>query len=75
MRVNGADIAAIIAAIRAIQESSSPRPKCIVLDTTKGQGVDFLEEMVSNHHLRLDDELRARLEGSVKVLVPQKEEV
>lgn len=75
VRVNGADIAAIIAAVRTMQESRSPRPKCIVLDTTKGQGVDFLETMTSNHHLRLDDDLRARLEASAQALVSQKEEV
>ncbi|MFX4044405.1 transketolase, partial [Streptococcus suis] len=39
VRVNGDDIDAIINAIITMKSSKSPQPKCIVLDTTKGQGV------------------------------------
>lgn len=62
IRVNGADIAGIIDAVNRFKTSSSPRPKCIVLDTLKGQGVTFLEEMASNHHLRLSADLSKKLE-------------
>ncbi|HFR3691593.1 TPA: transketolase [Streptococcus suis] len=68
VRVDGSDIEAIIEAIQTFKNSSSNRPKCIVLDTIKGQGVDFLETMESNHHLRLDAVLRAQLEASVHSL-------
>ncbi len=61
LRVDGSDIAAIVAAVKSLKASSSSRPKCIVLDTTKGQGVPLVEEMVSNHHLRLTDELATEL--------------
>lgn len=74
VRVDGSDIEAIIEAIQTFKNSSSNRPKCIVLDTIKGQGVDFLETMESNHHLRLDAALRAQLEASVHSL-KHKEEV
>lgn len=65
VRVPGGDIAAIIAAVEAAKVSSSGKPTCIVLDTIKGQGVPFLEEMASNHHLRLDADLKAKLEAIV----------
>ncbi|MGV3029050.1 transketolase [Streptococcus suis] len=74
VRVDGSDIEAIIEAIQTFKNSSSNRPKCIVLDTIKGQGVDFLETMESNHHLRLDAALRAQLEASIHSL-KHKEEV
>lgn len=74
VRVDGSDIEAIIEAIQTFKNSSSNRPKCIVLDTIKVQGVDFLETMESNHHLRLDAVLRAQLEASVHSL-KHKEEV
>lgn len=68
VRVDGSDIAAIIGAVEELKASSSPQPKCIVLDTVKGQGVPFLEEMASNHHLRLTSELEERLEQAAEEL-------
>lgn len=62
LRVDGGDIAAILAAIEQVKNSPSPKPKCIVLDTVKGQGIPFLEEMEHNHHLRLGGELTRQLE-------------
>ena len=32
------------------------KPKCIVLDTTKGQGIPYFEEMMNNHHIRFSEE-------------------
>lgn len=45
------------AAIKAVldQAWSSDIPVCIVLDTTKGRGVELIEEADGNHHVRLDD--------------------
>ncbi|MGT2887915.1 transketolase [Streptococcus didelphis] len=51
-RVDGGDILAIYDAIMAFKESASSKPKCIVLDTIKGQGVKLIEDMAENHHLR-----------------------
>lgn len=64
-RVKGDDCGAILSAIRTYQTSSSRKPKCIVLDTVKGQGVPLLEEMESNHHLRLSGQLLEDLEQVV----------
>lgn len=63
VRVDGSNIETILEALEAMKESASPRPKCIVLDTVKGQGVDLLEEMESNHHLRLSGQLADDLEA------------
>lgn len=75
VRVNGNDIEAIYEAILAAQTSRSDQPKAIVLDTIKGQGVPFLEEMEANHHLRLDVSLRDKLETAVQTLKAEKEEL
>ncbi|MGT2755086.1 transketolase [Streptococcus ovis] len=68
VRVNGGDIQAILEAIVTAKVSRSPKPKCIVLDTVKGQGIPLLEEMESNHHLRLSGELINQLEDIVAIL-------
>lgn len=75
LRVAGNDLAAIYQAIIDLQTSSSPKPKCIVLDTIKGQGVRELEEMDANHHLRLGSEDRQMLETVVSRLVAELEEM
>lgn len=61
VRVDGSDISKILETISTAQKSDSSKPKCIVLDTVKGQGVDLLEKMESNHHLRLSGELSEQL--------------
>lgn len=60
-RVKGDDVEGILEAIATLKASSSDKPKCIVLDTVKGQGVPYLEEMESNHHLRLSGQLATDL--------------
>lgn len=61
VRVDGSDISQILNVILKVKSSSSKKPKCIVLDTIKGQGVELLEKMENNHHLRLDANLRSQL--------------
>lgn len=73
VRVDGGDIAAILEAVAAAKASDSPRPKCIVLDTVKGQGIPMLEEMESNHHLRLSGELAEDLEQIAQELAKKME--
>ncbi|MHC4250214.1 MAG: transketolase [Planctomycetota bacterium] len=68
--VDGADVMAIQEAI-VKAKAVLGRPKVIVLDTIKGQGVPFVEETLLNHHIVLDkekaaaaiDELEQRLKG------------
>lgn len=73
VRVKGDNIQEIYDAIHSYQLNSSEKPKAIVLDTIKGQGVTFLENMEANHHLRLNDELRHQLEWTTDELATQKE--
>ena len=68
VRVNGADELAIDAAIDAAK-SVSDRAVCIVLDTVKGQGVPYFEQMASNHSVRFkagDLEETERFLGELK---------
>ena len=39
------------------QASNSKKPKCIVLDTIKGQGIEEIEKIKNNHHLRLSEDM------------------
>lgn len=73
VRVQGNNIQKIYDAVTFFQSDSSDKPKAIVLDTIKGQGVPFLEVMDANHHLRLNDQLREQLEISLDELIVQKE--
>lgn len=75
LRVKGDDIVAIYNAVLSLQNAGSDKPKVIVLDTIKGQGVPFLETMEANHHLRLDAEMRQKLEKAVELLKAEKEEL
>lgn len=59
-RIPGQDAEAIATALTAAR-GAVDRPVCLVLDTTKGAGVPYLEEMVANHHVRLDDDGKALL--------------
>lgn len=53
-RVNGASTQAIDTAIQKAYQNQ--QPTVIVLDTTKGQGVTYLEEKVDNHHVRPNEQ-------------------
>jgi transketolase len=56
--VDGADVMAIQQAVLEARRSEG-KPKVIVLDTIKGQGVPFVEETLLNHHIVLDKEKAA----------------
>ncbi|MGT2933711.1 transketolase [Streptococcus catagoni] len=71
--VDGGDIAAIYDVIVSLKASDSKRPKCILLDTIKGQGVEAIEKMDSNHHLRPDQAQLEVLENAAKVLKEEME--
>lgn len=68
VRVDGSDISAIYNAIENLKASDSYKPKCIVLDTIKGQGVQVIEEMSSNHHLRPSQAEKDALAKAVSTL-------
>ncbi len=52
VRVDGQDAEAIAAALR--EARGATKPVCIVLDSTKGAGVEFVASTMENHHMRLD---------------------
>lgn len=44
------------------------KTSAIVLDTTKGQGIKYFEEMMANHHIRFNEESKAELEKAIERL-------
>lgn len=65
--VKGDDIAAIQAVTRPIR-SGNDRPRLVILDSVKGQGVPYLESLSNTHHLRLNDDMREALNASIRQL-------
>ena len=65
--VNGANIEEIYEALK-IRSSMDDLPLLIILDTKKGQGVNFIEKMNNSHHLRLTDDLKEEIEKVIKNL-------
>ena len=53
-RVDGNDLAAVLAAFDAARACTEPRPRVILLDTLMGKGVPFLEQREKNHFIRVD---------------------
>lgn len=63
-KVDGSDVADIYQAIsRGI--SQNEKPVAIILDTIKGQGVRYLEELADNHHIRPNDLDTAAIEQAI----------
>lgn len=53
-RVNGNDIAALIAAFDTARALTEPRPRAIICDTRMCKGVPFLEEREITHFVRVE---------------------
>jgi transketolase len=53
-RVDGNDIAALVAAFDAARNHSEPKPRVIICDTRMAKGVPFLERREKSHFLRVD---------------------
>ncbi|WAA12084.1 transketolase [Fervidibacillus halotolerans] len=66
-RVDGADMEAIHQAIIEGKEQKE-KPICIILDTTKGQGIPYLEEKEANHHIRPSDEEKDIIRQAIEEL-------
>ncbi len=65
--VKGDDIAAIVEAI-APRPAADARPRIVILDSIKGQGVPYLEQLGNSHHLRLTDEMKQALDQTIAQL-------
>ena len=53
-RVDGNDIAALVAAFDRARQSDARQPRIVICDTRMGKGVRFLEERERNHFLRVE---------------------
>lgn len=63
-RVDGQDSRAVADALEQAR-SATERPVCLVLDTTKGAGVEYVATTADNHHMRLDDAGMALIESTI----------
>ncbi|MGE8203904.1 transketolase [Heyndrickxia sp. NPDC080065] len=66
-RVDGSSIRTIDEAIQQAKQVTD-KPIAIVLDTTKGQGVPYLEQKADNHHVRPNDEDKQALKEAIALL-------
>ena len=53
-RVDGNDLAAVLAAFDAARALKDPKPRVILFNTLMGKGVPFLEQREKNHFIRVD---------------------
>jgi transketolase len=53
-RIDGNDLAAVVAAFDAATALKAPKPRMIIADTRMGRGVPFLEAREKNHFIRVD---------------------
>lgn len=65
IKVNGASVEEID---KAVQRKVENKPKCIVLDTIKGQGVEYFEKLKANHHIRFTEEMKEILKSEIAKL-------
>ena len=65
--VKGDDIPGLLAAVQPVPPVDA-RPRVVILDSVKGQGVPYLENLSNNHHLRLTDEMKETLNETIRQL-------
>ncbi|MGL5582082.1 MAG: transketolase, partial [Cetobacterium sp.] len=58
MQVKGDSVGEIETALKG---DNFGKPKAIILDTIKGQGVKYFEDLKANHHVRFNDEMKGVL--------------
>lgn len=61
LKADGSSVEAINKAVEEAKTMTG-KPIAIILDTVKGQGVPYIEEMYSNHHIRVDEKMREEIE-------------
>ncbi|MDO5088632.1 MAG: transketolase [Leptotrichiaceae bacterium] len=65
--VKGNDIQGIYEAVKE-SRTGNEKPLFVILDTVKGQGVEYIEKMKNSHHMRLTDDLKKEMEKEVEKL-------
>ena len=58
---------AIRDAVTPVREGGQ-RPLVVILDSIKGQGVKYLEQLANSHHLRLTPEVKLEIEHAIAEL-------
>ena len=64
VEVKGDDIEGIYNLVKN-KRGENERPLAIILNTKKGQGVEYIENLKNSHHLRLTDEIKAEIEKAI----------
>ena len=67
LEVNGDDIEGIYNLVKN-KRSENERPLAVILNTKKGQGVKYIENLKNSHHMRLTDEVKAEVEKAIAEL-------
>ncbi|WP_275553899.1 transketolase [Mixta sp. Marseille-Q2659] len=65
--VKGDDIAGLLEQTLPVPPAEAP-PRVIILDSIKGQGVPYLEQLSNSHHLRLTEEMKQTLNETIRQL-------
>ncbi|MFD1802286.1 transketolase [Mixta tenebrionis] len=65
--VKGDDVAGLLEAVQSPPPADA-RPRVVILDSIKGQGVPCLEQLSNSHHLRLNDEMKQALNDTIRQL-------
>lgn len=65
--VKGDDIAALLDVVKPVPAADA-RPRLVILDSIKGQGVPYLEKLSNSHHLRLTEEMKRALNETIEQL-------
>ncbi|EHT2452108.1 transketolase [Escherichia fergusonii] len=62
--VNGDDIEGLLNVVKPVPPAEA-RPRVVILDSIKGQGVPWLEQLSNSHHLRLTEEMKETLNETI----------
>ena len=65
--VKGDDIEGLLNVVKLVLPAEA-RPRVVILDSIKGQGVACLEQLSNSHHLRLTEEMKEMLNETIRQL-------
>lgn len=65
--IKGDDVGAISDAVTPVRQGEQ-RPLVVILDSIKGQGVTYLEQLSNSHHLRLTPDVKLKIENAIAEL-------
>jgi len=67
LTIKGDDVVALQRALTPARQGEQ-RPLVVVLDSVKGQGVKYLEQLANSHHLRLTPDVKLEIENAIAEL-------